>query len=339
VFCSGTQPSLEAIDDAPASLVVEAQGEVLEHAADPTLIGLPTAEVRAALEKEAAAAAAKAAATASSASDATAGARSEAAAEKKAAVAARAFDEQEPWGNLARLVMGLCGAVSLALFFCPWHGVSSWRLIETLAGADFARQLFYLTGGVVLLLTALLPLPFPFRALVGAVVAALPVLLVAAGVLSGGWRGILATVAVLGLPATHMLHARKKTSPTARRLVFAGVAAVVLLYVLPSAHVVPLVAVLRMLFSGFGGAIFAIFILIPLVFAGLSLLGVMGRDFTEVGVLLSVLILVWAPVGVAVRGVMIEDPTQLYVGVGVLWSSATAALSIAQLMFIAAPRQ
>src|SRR5206468_1381725 len=94
----------------------------------------------------------------------------------------------EPWGGLGRLIMGIGGAVLVALFFCPWHGVSSWQLLETLAGADFVRQLFYLTGGIVLLASALLPLPFVFRAAVGATVAAMPILLGAGGVIEG-WRG------------------------------------------------------------------------------------------------------------------------------------------------------
>src|SRR2546427_808687 len=72
----------------------------------------------------------------------------------------------EPWAALGRLIMGIGGGVLVALFFCPWHGVSSWQLLETLSGADFVRQLFYLTGGIVLLAAAVLPLPFVFRAAV-----------------------------------------------------------------------------------------------------------------------------------------------------------------------------
>jgi hypothetical protein len=247
----------------------------------------------------------------------------------------RAFEAQ-PWASVGRLIMGIGGAVLVALFFCPWHGVSSWQLLETLAGADFVRQLFYLTGGVVLVASALLPLPFAFRAFIGAIVAATPVLLGAGGVLDG-WRGVAAAIAILGLPATHLLRSREQTSVAARRLVLCAVAAVALLYLLPEAHVVPIVAVFKLIFSGsIGLMILGIFILAPLVFASLSLLGVTGRDLTDVGVLLSVLILLWAPVVVALRGVLMDDSTQLYVALALLWASATAALSWAQLLSLAA---
>jgi hypothetical protein len=232
--------------------------------------------------------------------------------------------------------MGIGGGVMIALFFCPWHGVSSWQLLETLAGADFVRQLFYLTGGVVLVASALLPLPFAFRAFVGALVAGMPVLLGAGGVLEG-WRGIAAAIAILGLPATHLLRSRDLTSPAARRLVVFAVAAVALLYLLPDARVVPIVAVVKLIFSGsLGLMILGVVILAPLVFAALSLLGVLGRDLTDVGVLLSVLILLWAPVVVALRGVLLDDSTQLYVALALLWASTTAALSWAQLLSLAA---
>ncbi|HEX8950383.1 MAG TPA: hypothetical protein VF945_00990, partial [Polyangia bacterium] len=245
--------------------------------------------------------------------------------------------EAEPWGGLGRLIMGIGGAVLVALFFCPWHGVSSWQLLETLSGADFVRQIFYLTGGIVLLACALLPLPFVFRASVGAAVAAMPVLLGAAGVIEG-WRGVVAALAILGLPATHLLRSRAQSSPLARLLVLVAVAAVALLYVLPVSSVVPIALIFKMMASGFGAAIFGVFLLIPLLFAGLSLFGVLGRDLTDIAVLLSVLILLWAPVGMALRGIMIEDATQLYVAVGLLWASATAALSLAQLLSLAAAR-
>ncbi|MGZ3430079.1 MAG: hypothetical protein ACXVCV_25685, partial [Polyangia bacterium] len=147
-----------------------------------------------------------------------------------------------------------------------------------------------------------------------------------------------ASLAILGLPATHLLRSRAQSSPAARGLVLAAVAAVALLYLLPVSSVIPLALIIRMMASGVGAAIFGVFLLIPLVFAALSLTGVLGRDLTDIAVLLSVLILLWAPVGMALRGIMIEDATQLYVAVGLLWASATAALSLAQLLSLAAAR-
>jgi hypothetical protein len=344
VFCSAKQPSSDPELAEPAA---EAAQLVSKHATDPTLIGLKASDVEAALADKADAAADAPANGASSQTRPTA-AMSAVAVEAPAAgeipeptvetpQRARRLPlvEAEPWGGLGRLIMGLGGAVLIALFFCPWHGASSWQLLETLAGADFVRQLFYLTGGVVLVAAALLPLPFAFRAVVGTLVAAMPVLLGAGGVIEG-WRGVVAALAILGLPATHLLRSRAQSSPAARLLVLAAVASVALLYLLPVSSVVPIAAVFRMMGSGVGGVIFGVFVLIPLAFAALSLLGVMGRDLTDVGVLLSVLILLWAPVGVALRGIMIEDATQLYVAVGLLWASSTAALSLAQLLSLAA---
>lgn len=245
-------------------------------------------------------------------------------------------EASRPFSTLSRLIMGGGGAVLIALFFLPWHGVSSWQLLETLGGADFMRQLFYLTGGIVLVVSALLPLPFTFRAAVGATVAATPVLLGAGGMIEG-WRGVVAALAILGLPATHLLRARAKSSSAARGLVLVAVFAVAILYLAPVGSVVPIVGVLKMIFSGeIGPAVMGIFVLIPLVFAALSLLGLLGRDLTDVGVLLSVLSLLWAPLVVALRGLLIEDGTQVYVAVALLWASATAALSLAQLLSLAA---
>jgi hypothetical protein len=240
---------------------------------------------------------------------------------------------------LGRAVMGVGGAFMILLFLLPWHGASSWQLLETLSGADFVRQLFYLAGGLVLVATALLPLPFLFRAAVGASVAALPVLLGARGVLDG-WRGVVAALAVVGLPATHLLRSRAQKSGAARSLVLAAVAAVALLYLAPASSVVPIIAVFKLMFSGsIGLFVMALLVLVPLVFAGLSLLGVMGRDLADMEVLLSVLILLWGPVIVALRGLLMDDGTQLYVAICLLWASAISAVSLAQLLSLAARPQ
>jgi hypothetical protein len=249
---------------------------------------------------------------------------------------ARAETPDRPFDRLGRNVMGIGGAVLVALFFMPWHGVTSWRLLDTLAGADFVRQLFYLMGGVVLLATAALPVPFAFRAAIGAAVAALPVVLGCSGVLDG-WRGVVAGLAILALPATHFLRAQAKSQRAARVLVGGAVAAVAILYFAPASSVVPIAQVFRMIGSGqLILAVIGLFVLIPLVFAGLSLVGLMGRDLTDVGVLISVLCLLWAPVVVALRGFMLEDGTQLYVALALLAASATSAVSLAQLLSLMA---
>jgi hypothetical protein len=357
VFCSAKQPSADpelAAADSPQSTVDSAVETVSKHATDPTLIGIRASDVQAALEEKADSRPSAAdsptngtSAHAPDGVDAQSAAIAPAAAPAVAPAAAPAVAVErrpstvdsglEPWGALGRLIMGIGGVVLVALFFCPWHGVSSWQLLETLSGAEFVRQLFYLTGGIVLVACALLPLPFLFRAAVGAAVAAMPVLLGAGGVIEG-WRGVVAALAILGLPASHLLRSRAQSSPAARLLVMAAVAAVALLYLLPISSVVPIAFIVKMMASGFGAAIFGVFLLIPLVFAALSLIGVLGRDLTDIAVLLSALILLWAPVGMALRGIMIEDATQLYVAVGLLCASATAALSLAQLLSVAAAR-
>ncbi len=364
VFCSAKQPSADAelATTAATTAATAADDVVSKHATDPTLVGIKTSELEVALADKAEGAAA----TGESPANGTSSTRPTAAvpvlavpvttpAAEPAPVVEGSIPEPtveapasnitkrtpiievEPWGGLGRLIMGIGGGVLIALFFCPWHGVSSWQLLETLVGADFVRQLFYLTGGIVLVACSLLPLPFVFRAAIGTGVASMPVLLGAGGVIEG-WRGVVAALAILGLPATHLLRSRAQSSSAARLLVLAAVAAVALLYLLPVSSVVPVALIFKMMASGFGGAIFAVFLLVPLVFAALSLFGVLGRDLTDIAVLLSVLILLWAPVGMALRGIMIEDATQLYVAVGLLWASATAALSLAQLLSLAAAR-
>jgi hypothetical protein len=119
--------------------------------------------------------------------------------------------------------------------------------------------------------------------------------------------------------------------------VLSAVAAVLILYLVPTSSVLPIAYVFKLIVSGeIGQTVMGIFIVIPLAFAALSLLGLMGRDLADVGVLLSVLILLWAPVVVALRGVLMNDGTQLYVALALLWASATAAVSLAQLLSLAA---
>ncbi|MGZ3404989.1 MAG: hypothetical protein ACXVAN_01000, partial [Polyangia bacterium] len=211
VFCSATQPSADP--ELAAAADAATQDVVSKHATDPTLIGIKASDVAAALQDKLdsapatvetgsnGASAAHPATTLEALTEATDGGIPEPTVEAPTTTQRLPIIEAEPWGGLGRLIMGIGGGVLIALFFCPWHGASSWQLLETLAGADFVRQLFYLTGGIVLLACALLPLPFVFRAAVGTAVAAMPVLLGAGGVIEG-WRGVVASLAILGLPAT-----------------------------------------------------------------------------------------------------------------------------------------
>lgn len=253
---------------------------------------------------------------------------------------ASAFVDVGPFAQLARVVMGSGGLVLVALFLLPWRGASSWDLLETLAGADYVRQLYFLAGGAVLLANAVAPVPLLFRASVGALVAALPLVLGAEGLLDG-WRGIVAALAVIVLPATHLLRMRPAGAASgpsldglARGLVVLAAALVALLYLVPTSQVVPLAYVLRLLGSGsVASFVVGLFISIPLVLAALSLLGALGRDLTSAAVLLAVIILLWAPAAVVM---FIDDGTQLYVAPALLWTSTTAALCTAQLLSFAA---
>jgi hypothetical protein len=154
-----------------------------------------------------------------------------------------------------------------------------------------------------------------------------------------GWRGVVAALAVLALPATYLLRARSQTTGVARLLVLAAVAGMLLLYLLPLPLGTPIALVLRGVTAGSPGhVLLAVLMLAPLLLGALALLGILGRDLGELGVLLAVLMLLWAPAAVALRGLLVDDSTQLYVAVALLWASATAALSLAQLLSVAAAR-
>lgn len=242
---------------------------------------------------------------------------------------------QSPQSALVRLVMASGGLVLVALFSLPWRGASSWQLLETLAGADFVRQLFFLAGGAVLFTTAILPVPNVFRAVIGASVAALPVVLGFEGLLAG-WRGCGAALAIIALPATHLVRTRQvgRLDGVARALVVGAAVAITLIYLLPVSSVVPVVFIGRLLGSmSVTHTALGLFIAIPLVLAALSLLGALGRDMRSVAVLLSVLILLWAP---AAMLIFVDDGTQLYLALALLWTSAIAALCLAQLLTLAA---
>ncbi len=235
-----------------------------------------------------------------------------------------------PFAHLMRVVLGLSGITLLVLFNLPWRGTSSWQLIETLTGVDFVRQLYFLAGGAVLLLTALLPVPLLFRALVGATVAALPLVIAFASLLSG-WHGVVAAVAVIALPATHLLRAPLAAFDRLGRASVVLAATVVgLVYVLPISSVMPISYLVRLLSSmSVTHTVLGLFLGIPLVLAVLSLLGSLGRDLASVAVLLSLLILLWPPAAVLI---FFADGTQYFVAVAILLTSTTAALSSAQLL-------
>jgi len=144
-----------------------------------------------------------------------------------------------------------------------------------------------------------------------------------------------AAAVIRSIDSHHQLVAARapRTSWSRRILVLAAVAAVALLYIAPISSVVPIVGVFKLMFSGsIVSFVIALLIVVPLVFAGLSFLGAMGRDLADMEVLLSVLILFWGPVMVALRGLTMEDGTQVYVAICLLWASATAAVSLAQLL-------
>ena len=235
-----------------------------------------------------------------------------------------------PFAQLTRILLGVSGITLLVLFNLPWRGTSSWQLIETLTGVDFVRQLYLLAGGGVLLLTALLPVPLAFRALVGATVAALPLVIAFASVLSG-WHGVVAAVAVIALPATHLLRAPLAAHDRlGRAAVMLAALAVGLVYVLPISSVMPISYLVRLLGSmSVTHTVLGLFLGIPLVLAVLSLLGSLGRDLASVAVLLSLLILLWPPAAVLI---FFADGTQYFVAVAILLTSTTTALSSTQLL-------
>ena len=241
-----------------------------------------------------------------------------------------------PFSSVARIVMGSGGLVLVALFSLPWRGTSSWELLDTLAGADFVRQLYFLLGGAVLVAAAVLPVRASFRATVGTLVASIPVVLGAEGLIEG-WRGLVAALAIVGLPAA-LLCARphRRMNGGARLLLLVAVAAIALLYVLPTSAVVPVTYVGQMLASGLiEHMTIGAFLGAPLVLAALSLLAAVGRDIASAAALLAALMLAWAP---AVLLFMVHDGTQLYVALALLWTSAAAALCAAQLLMTAATR-
>jgi hypothetical protein len=174
-----------------------------------------------------------------------------------------------------------------------------------------------------------------FRAIVGAIVATLPLVLGAEGLLDG-WRGVGAAIAIVALPATHLMRTRQagRLDGVARALVLGAVAVVILLYLVPGQSVVPIVWVGQMLASmSVSTTVIGLFVAIPLVLAALSLLGALGKNLASAAVLLATLILLWAP---AAALVFIGDGTQLYLALAFLWAGATAALCLAQLLTMAA---
>ncbi len=353
VFCGAKQASADSAsevasaDDVPSSL-----GEALRRAADGppapatseapahpskagvTLLGLKVDDVQAAIAAHAARADAP---VTPIPLDPTPARGLPVLGEAPRPSAPAAWPSRARGARCVRLVMASGGVVLIALFSLPWHGVGSWQLLETLAGADFVRQFFYLSGGAVLFATAVLPVPNLFRAVVGVLVASLPLVLGAEGMVAG-WRGVGAALVIVSLPATHLVRTLRsgRLDARARTLVMLAAASVAVIYLVPVSQVVPLVYVARMLSSAsVGPTVVGLFISIPLVLAALSLLGALGRDLASVAVLLAVLILLWAPAAVLL---FVDDGTQLYLALALLWTSAIAALCLAQVLTLGAGR-
>jgi hypothetical protein len=150
--------------------------------------------------------------------------------------------------------------------------------------------------------------------------------------LLGGWHGVVAALAVIALPATHLLRAPRRASFDAlgRAAVVLAALAVGLMYVLPISSVMPVIYVGRLLSSmSVTHTVLGLFIGIPLLLAVLSLLGSLGRDLGSVAVLLSLLILLWPPAAVLI---FYTDGTQHFIAAAMLLTSTTSALCTAQLL-------
>ena len=203
---------------------------------------------------------------------------------------------------------------SIALFFCPWHGVSSWQLLETLAGADFVRQLFYLTGGIVLrrlrALAAAVRLPRRRRHLrrgdAGRCSAP-----AASSTAGAAWsRRWPSSACRRRTCCARARSARRRRACWCSRR-WRRWRCSICCRVVGGAD--------RFVVQDDGVGLARRRHLRPSSCSCRSssprcrCSACSGRDLTDIGVLLSVLILLWAPVGVALRGIMIEDATQLYV--------------------------
>ena len=194
--------------------------------------------------------------------------------------------EVEPWGGLGRLIMGIGGGLLIVLFFCPWHGVS---LVA--APRDPRRRR--------LRAPALLPdrRHRARRLRAPAVAVRLP-----RRRRHAAWRRCRSCSAPAASSTAGAAWSRRWRSSGCRRRTFCARARSRrrrracscsrrwrrwrCSTWLPVSSVVPIVVIFKMMSSGFGAAIFAVFLLVPLMFAGLSLLGVLGRDLTDMAVLL-----------------------------------------------------
>lgn len=245
---------------------------------------------------------------------------------------------EEPARGLQLLLL-LTGMVLLGLFCAPWRlsgaRTFSWEQLPHLDALGFARRIYLVVGGLLLGVTALLPLARVVRATMALLFGLLPLLLCWAG---KPLAEVLLGVALLLLPAALLWRARASASWPARLLAALGVATVLALLLVPRDGALPLLAGLSAApTTSFPLVLARLLPFVLLALALLSLLTFLPRTSSGGVQIWATLLLLYLPtrawlLASAMLATGSVELAGLYEGLLWLLTSACAAVGLAHLL-------
>ncbi len=194
-----------------------------------------------------------------------------------------------------RIVAGLSGLLLLVAFVLPRGGISGIARLPLAPPGEFLALWTMMLSGAVVLTAAVLPVPALFRACIS--FAALPAWAVVGNLpLSLPLRLSVGCVAAL-VCATLIVRTHVSWAQLPRYLGLGSIALLAALYLLPWHGDPPLRQIVHMLTATQDPAarFIAIYLLLPVPVALLSLLVQLGSDLSALGETLAWLIFLWAP--------------------------------------------
>lgn len=226
-----------------------------------------------------------------------------------------------------RISSGIAAALLLAVFLMPRSDAWAWQLLDQIEGLEFARLWFLAVGGTVLGAAALLPVPTLFRSTLA--VAALLVWLSIGGVaLPFGLRLGVGIVSAL-LCASLLVRAQMAWAQTPRQVGVLTLLLIVVLYLWPLSAPLPALQIWSMLTAPADPAarFVAIYLMLPIPVALLSLVVHVGSDLSALGETLAWLVFMWGPGALLILSV---EPVQIYASVTTFAALLCASYGLAE---------
>lgn len=212
----------------------------------------------------------------------------------------------EPGKTRCRVLMLVGGIMLVGIFVAPWSYTSaglvfSWDLLTSLNGLEFSYQIYLAAGGIIFITSALLPLPYILRGIVGVTLGLAPLVLFALTVET--WQLYVTIATLVVLPAALFHRRRFRRSILARVFIAIGLIALLSTLLIPVNEKIPLLQ----LFVGLAQLEpdqlpLRLMPLVLVVLALLSLLGFLGKNRTGFTHIWGVGLLLYLPLSLFLQG-------------------------------------